>query len=269
MSGQAQFILKLHPKNKGLSVDSFVAIINNSLLSLKRISKELSDDKEQFGIIVQSINFNSPGDLIFTEDGSTNPDYAISVFDRMASDFAYIDDNQKFPETLTPEVSRFYREITKTLNNGVKKFNVKTPNVNEREFGSDFHKKFITAIKYEKEQSYYQWGTFDGWLLFLNLHTNPKSFRIYDVLIDRYLMCLFNEDIKEFAKKFVEMRVSVFGKATYNRFNKPVQMNVERIEKCPSGDELPRLEDLHKFGNELTDGMDTYEYVRRMRDASE
>lgn len=269
MSGKAKFILRLYPKDKGISVDSFIEIINHSLLSLKCISKELSNDKEKFGINVESININSPGDLIFTEDNTTNPDYAISVFDRMASDLTYIDDHQKFPNELTPDVYKHYRNILRTLNNGVNKFHVRTPNVDEREFGIDFQSKFKKAMLYEEEQSYYQWGTFDGWLTWINLQTNPKYFRIYDVLIDNYLKCYCNDNIKELAKKFIEMRVSVFGRATYNRFNKPVELIVERIEKCPSGDEIPCFDDLYKFGDELTDGMDTYEYVRRMRDASE
>mgnify|MGYP006271694505 CR=1 FL=1 len=265
MSGQAQFVLKIFPKDQCVALESFTDLLNHTFLSLKQLHKEMFGEDEAFVLHVKSINLNSPGSAVFTEGEATNPSHASDTFDRMGQDFSYIRENNRFPDDVTHAVIESYSKMIRTLNNGLESFSIKTPNLNEQVATRSFQSQFKQATEFEKAQYYDQWTSFDGWLKFLNVYSTPHYFRIYDVLIDRHLKCVFPKELKAQVKQCVDQRVTVYGKVLFNRMDQPVEMQVKRIELCPTGDMISRFEDLHTFSDAITEGLDASEYIRRNR----
>lgn len=266
MAGKCELIIKIESKKEGISVESFRSTFEGTIEALQGIDDLLSPGKKKLGLDIKRININSPGNIVLTENDTTESDYARIVFDKLGNDLRTIDEKEEFPEDINHKTREGYDKIFNSIRNGVKSFSIISPGLEERIYSDSFIEKFSKAIKFEKDQSYIEWSTIEGVLLYLNLHSQPMSFRLYDQLIRRYLKCEFGETHKKLAKEAIEKRVSVHGKTEFNRFRQPMNMSVESIEIYPEINEIPKYKDLPVL--DITDGLNSYDFVRRMRDAS-
>lgn len=105
---------------------------------------------------------------------------------------------------------------------------------------------------------YEDWGTIEGNLLEVSL-VNQPTFRVFDDLTGRGIECRFDDSQLSLVKDALHHRVSVYGRVRYNRLGEPVVINVEEFEKIM---EKP----VQQISIDLTGGMDSGEYVKRLRD---
>ncbi len=117
----------------------------------------------------------------------------------------------------------------------------------------------IVRGKYYKEYT-----TIEGMLEALNVH-DKYACTVYDLLADQATICYFDPDDFKKAHLALGKRVAVTGLATLNRMDHPVSLKVDELVELRESRDLPQF----LTGEELdiTGGLDSAEYIRRMRDA--
>ncbi len=112
-------------------------------------------------------------------------------------------------------------------------------------------------------------GTIRGRLEFLNVHDDANNFRIYPAVGPRRkVVCKFSSENEEKALRAVKKTVAVTGLLYYKEHAYfPHTVNVTDIDILSPDSELPKLSDLRGIAPNITDGMKSEEYVRRLRDA--
>ena len=92
---------------------------------------------------------------------------------------------------------------------------------------------------------------------------NRRRFNLYDPLTDLRVACQYKlDDIEEIRAAWMG-RVAVYGQIRYDKHGQPISMTVERIRRL-RGEPL-RIADLPPL--DITGGVESSEYVRRLRDA--
>jgi len=112
--------------------------------------------------------------------------------------------------------------------------------------------------------SYSSYGSVDGILETLTAH-GGLQFVIYDRLSGDEIDCRFNSVYIEDARAAWTHRVRVYGAITYSRAGIPKSINVDGApQRLKDRSVLPQAKDLE--GIDVTAGVESAEYVRRLRD---
>lgn len=107
----------------------------------------------------------------------------------------------------------------------------------------------------------------EGRLETVSVH-GEQYFCIYDPLTGEPIRCTFDESID--LKKISELmthhaRVRVSGLVKYNKAGVPVNVRVGTYTELPEQKDLPQIKDVHAAGVNITQGVDSVEYIRKMR----
>ena len=106
--------------------------------------------------------------------------------------------------------------------------------------------------------------TLDGTLEAIDTHGKLKFF-VYDAVTGKRIRCTFGEELFEEAKLSIRQRVAVSGVALYNRDGRPLSMKAASLRRLRPSSELPKFRPGE--GIDITQGVRSEDYVRRMRDA--
>lgn len=113
-----------------------------------------------------------------------------------------------------------------------------------------------------KTKTLYEEGVIEGRLEVISTHERD-SFIVWEVLTGIKVEC-FPTSQEQFAKlpAFLRKRVAVHGKIKC-RIDKPVSVQVDEVQPLRDQHELPQPKDIGKV--DITGGLDSDEYVRRLR----
>lgn len=114
-------------------------------------------------------------------------------------------------------------------------------------------------------QTYLAPSSVEGRLEAVSIH-DRLSFGVWEPVEHRRVECRFREDMLEEVRSALGRRVLVTGDVRFTASGEPLRVQVESIRVFPEEDALPRTEDLAGLAPDLTGGMDSADYVRRMRD---
>jgi hypothetical protein len=114
----------------------------------------------------------------------------------------------------------------------------------------------------EKARVYLDYGTLEGRLEEISVHGGYR-FTIWEELTNYRIECSISPDRLEEAKALLGHRVGVSGRIRY-RNHRPTTIHVEGIRRLRGVNELPQLEGIEPI--DITGGLRSEEYVRRMRD---
>jgi hypothetical protein len=131
--------------------------------------------------------------------------------------------------------------------------------------GQEFRLKGTPSVDGERTVS----GTIRGRLEFLNVHAGANNFRIYPVVGPRRrVVCKFTADNEDKALRAVKKTIAVTGLLYYKEGAYfPHTIDVTEIEILSPDSQLPKLSDLRGIAPDITGGMKSEEYVRKLRDA--
>jgi hypothetical protein len=115
----------------------------------------------------------------------------------------------------------------------------------------------------EKARIYLDYGALEGRLEEISVHDSP-SFAIWESFTNHKIDCAIDSDRLEEAKGLLGKRVAVSGRIRY-RNHKPTSIQVESVRRLRDESELPQLENMPPI--DITSGLSSEEYIRRMRDA--
>ncbi len=110
-------------------------------------------------------------------------------------------------------------------------------------------------------------GSIDGTLEAISVHQKPR-FTIYHSWTHKAVTCDFSStDLLEQAKSALGGRVSVIGMVAINSEHEPVRVKAERLTAFAADGDLPTTASLWGSDPDFTGGLESVEYIRRMRDA--
>ena len=110
-------------------------------------------------------------------------------------------------------------------------------------------------------------GSVEGKLETISVHGSKPKFLIYQSSNKKAVMCLFEPELLESAKTALGQRVLAAGVVLYNVKGEPVRVVVERIRILRHGTELPSISDVTGSDPDFTGGLESVEYLRKMRGA--
>ncbi len=64
----------------------------------------------------------------------------------------------------------------------------------------------------------------------------------------------------------IDRRVRAHGRARFNKDGEAISVKVDSFVRLPEQHECPQIEDLHRAKINITNGQDSADYVREMRD---
>jgi hypothetical protein len=129
----------------------------------------------------------------------------------------------------------------------------------------DFRRRIEIALS--KEESYP--GAFRGMLEAINIHRDANIFRIYPDVGPSKVTCRFPSELENEAVKAIGHFVEVRGILKYRvTAPYPHEIAVESIEAFPHESELPSLMDLRGVAPEATGAMNSEDFIRQLRDAT-
>src|SRR5262249_7519780 len=122
--------------------------------------------------------------------------------------------------------------------------------------------KNISAVMLTARR-YIDYGTIEGWLEVASIR-GGKHFIVCEVFTNNRIRC--NTSQEQFLQwlPLMKKRLAVSGRIKY-KSHKPESINVEEISVLADTSELPQLADIPPI--DITGGLSSEEYVRRMRDA--
>ena len=109
-------------------------------------------------------------------------------------------------------------------------------------------------------------ASYSGFIEALNVHREPV-FYLYPVSGPARIHCVFDEPLLDDVKSAIKRYTTVYGAIEYLAGSAfPHRIVAERIEIHPDEDELPTLRSLAGSVPNLTKGVDSVTYIRRLRD---
>jgi len=109
-------------------------------------------------------------------------------------------------------------------------------------------------------------GSVEGIMETISIHGSPK-FVVYQDATNKAVSCAFSQTWLESAKEALGRRVSVAGVVHWNRKDEPVRVDVEDLRIMTSRGQLPPIVQLAGSVPDLTGGLTTEEYIRRIRES--
>ena len=109
-------------------------------------------------------------------------------------------------------------------------------------------------------------STVQGVLEAINVH-NSNNFIIYPSVGPKQISCSFKESLLPTVINAIRKRVEVTGLTKYKKNSCwPHHIQAEKITIYPGKAELPSFDDIKGMAPNLTEGMPSEEYIRKMRD---
>lgn len=112
-------------------------------------------------------------------------------------------------------------------------------------------------------------STARGMLDIINIHGHDRVFWLYPEIGPNKIQCIFPDKLFDKARMALGMRVEVTGMFKY-KVNAPYAhlAEVEDLIVLPLDDELPTFKDLFGIDPDMTNGLSSEDYIRKIRSAN-
>ncbi|MBN1763959.1 MAG: hypothetical protein JW860_01775 [Sedimentisphaerales bacterium] len=113
--------------------------------------------------------------------------------------------------------------------------------INRKKFELNY--KLIDNINNIMGTNYIDYGSIEGKLDAINIHTKPKI-SVYDALTGKAIRCYFDESMLDYIISAMGKRVSIYGQIRYKKNGSPISVDIEEIDIFPPQNELPKFKDI-------------------------
>ena len=120
------------------------------------------------------------------------------------------------------------------------------------------------SIRYLIDAAFESEGSIVGNLDSITVHKSHE-FRVWDEFSGRAVTCKFERAMLEEVRKGLKCRVLVRGTIKRNIHSLPITINVSGIEAQPTESELPTIEEMSGFVNDITEGSTLRDYLEDLR----
>lgn len=206
-----------------VSLDTFQKSLEGISKFLRAIDEDLSG-KPDVKWVVEDLHHSNPTVVLAgrSELGGTTPD---AVLARGFDSFEKLSQGKDDP-LLGEQSLKALRSIVAPFGKSLRAIHLKSGDT-VRTLDLDFAATF-NAIKFESQCYEEEWqGNLDE----INFHTAMPTFRLYPLLLPRFITCEFELSQKSKMTKALERKVSVYGDATYRPNAKyPSKIKVRELE---------------------------------------
>jgi len=250
-----ELTIRMKCRREHFTVGELIRALERTLEMLRGIEQKMPGRQRLNEWEVSDLNAN--GELRLTVKGDTAESLVQTYMKGMRS----LEDSATIPTNFDETDLSNAKRLVSLLDDDVESITFSTPG--EDSVSPTQHVAAnVDAIM--KRRYLYSGGTIEGRLETFNVH-GTNTFTIYDVLTDEKTVCEFPESLYSEAYGAVSSRVAVTGRIKYNRDGRPVSMTVESIRKLREAKDLPQIRSGEQI--DITGGIDSVEYIRKMRDA--
>lgn len=248
-----------------LSVPSLIEVLKTTIDALHEVDLASSVDGPALDWTIVSASYNSP--LTITIRGVL-PDGKPArrrVVTKYLDDVERLENTDKEPRYLSVKALQQTQKLPDYLANGVSVILFSCPDRQPVAPTARLKARVDGVLKRGSRTVY---SEIEGVLDVLNLHDpkpQHKQFIIYDLLDDSAIRCVFREEMIKQVKSLMQRRVLVEGEVRYDRDGRPSRIAVKRIRAASSNKRPVRFGPGEEI--DITGGVESAEYVRRMRDA--
>jgi hypothetical protein len=219
---------------------------------------------------VIDVRHNSPSTLELEPIiENIEPEEALRVMKGFTTELRTI--RQKSRLITKPEIHRLeaYREIGPHENGKLEEVRIALREKNfksEAETKATVDKKFKDNLQNILGPDEYTFGAISGRLEYVNLH-NTRKFKLYPIVGPRWIRGTFREDLRTEIRAGVDRNVTIFGRLRFKNWDQqPYAVDAQKVDVHEEDNDLPSLNDLKGIAPNLTGGLRSDEWVRRLRD---
>ncbi len=262
------------------TVDDFLAQIRDQLEIFSEVERSISGQTSGAMVWrVTDLTKNSPLAVEVTpspkEYGTNIDNRAKEVIIATARGLQDLQRGNKKPNHFNGRVLRKIEDMNKRVTNGLDGMDIDfskydAPNFSIKPKLAHSIIKNLETLKLPIVEPYRELGSVEGYVKNVGLGAYERPFVILTTRIDRMdVNCISSgEGLNKIAhlavKQVIEgLRLRVFGILYYKTLAILEKVDVERVELFTPPDKLPKIEDL--IDPDFTNGMDSVEYIRRMR----
>ncbi len=254
--------VRLTGKDDDLSLPAFLNVMRDSLNILRDIDAHLSaTGRNTLKWTITDVHMSSPLSITVTGVPIKADQYNGKVVALYLDDLDKLERGQQPSQHFSERCLEKAKRLSAQLNNGVSSVVFSGPPAKPVTPTQHLAANVDALLK---KRYRYESTAMEGRLEALNVH-GALTFHIYDVLTDAKTVCVFKEELYAGAYAALRHRVAVTGRAKYNRAGQAVSIEVESLRQLRTSPELPKFRDGEAI--DITGGMDSAEYVRRIRDA--
>ena len=247
-----------------VKADDFIAQIEAFIDALKQTDRIVSKKEKPTAFYrIVGLSQDSPTKVtlgVFPLDSTE--DYSDELGKVFLKTLEDIDLKGEAPPDFDYEALEAYKEIGKKIDKGISRL-VVSNNGYTYQIKEDFSPR-IQVIQGPDEIAR---GSMSGRMEAINIHTPPYRFTLYPIVGPQKVRCNFPLKKKEQAISAVDKYITVFGIIKYrHRAIYPYEIDIDNIEINPPVDTLPKLADLRGIAPDLTGGLSSEEYIRKMRE---
>lgn len=267
---QDELRIRMTAREDDIPVESFNLCIEEIVSILRDLDEIISEsNRHSIKWKIAEISMNSPLQIVLFPASLPSKDYGREVITVFTDGMRELEESARaLPRFFTNKILESIKRISGLLNNdfsGLDFFNPYTESV------SITLQSMVNADKL-LDKEYRDYITIEGQIELISVHGDCK-FNIYDAVYGR-IECKFKEDSDFFKRignlkvdEVFSLRVEVSGMAKHNRNGKPNSIDIETVGYFLPQSDLPQIDDL--TGINITNGVDSVEYISRMRNDSD
>lgn len=250
-----------------LTTESLIEAVQDAVLILRSIEGNMAEEgRPASRWRVDAVSLNSPLQMTISEIPPKGLE-PLDPAEPFVRGLRCVNAGAQIPQYFTEHTLRLAKRLVGLLNNGLSQIEFSTQD-EEPVRPTQHLAANVDRILGRAPEFYYEDTELEGRLEVLSVHGTP-DFWVYDPLTEQPTKCTFKPEDRERLAEMMKRptRVRVSGKAKFNREHRPISLEVESFARLRDQEELPQIRDLHRAGINITGGMSSVEYVRRMRDA--
>lgn len=261
---------------RDVNAEAFLKVLGTTLDALKELDRHSSRfGGESIEWFIADIGKSSPifADIIGCVSSPDNAAAPTEIIGAFVSGLAYLEENGTCPQHFNERLLDLAATFTRSFSRGVTRIaftanGTKASISHQLAQNANRAKRVLELESAALGPTYIEHGTVEGRLRQLeSLAGQEDKIVIEDDLTGDRISCYFRgTETETLAREAWKQRVSVSGEITVDRQSGiPQRLDVERIVILRERTELPQMEDLH--GIDITQGIDSAEYIRGLRDA--
>jgi hypothetical protein len=260
MAVQPQFRIDIASKEDFVHAPDLLNILHNTLDILNRLEKAFSRSHLAVSAwTIRDASVQSPLHLTLADDsGASASQEAVEAY---VSGLRQMESDQlltEAPSLFDIGALRATQKMISALNSEVARITFSAPEIGQVTCG----RRTLENVEHLLAARFTDTGALEG-ILDEPTVRNTKRFNLYDPLTNEKVTCHFSIEKLEEIRAAWTCRVAVYGDIRYDKHGKPISMVVKSIRPLREG--AMRLRDLPLI--DITDGVESSEYIRRLRDA--
>lgn len=236
-------VLDLHFDGQRITVADLLEAISRVLSILRDVdTRSTGEENGTLDWVVRNLKYGSAEIMVEAEPkGEATPMWAPEFVVRRVKDgIRQVVETGERPDYFSNYAMRRTYELTSILNaNGIQSFRIGV-NGESVSLNPDMRR----TVRQAAEGHYRALGSLEGTIDGISAHESPYSCTLYTLLTNEAVRCYFGPELLSAVHENFKRRVSVRGVFTTRADGEVTSLRVQDIERLPSADELPSVDEI-------------------------